>query len=314
MHGAYVAMPDSSYEGPLAELSDEQRVTREALRRHVDMLATEIGERHLGCHPVALERAAAYIEGELSGQGYEVRRQSFDVEGATASNLEARLAGGQGSGELVVVGAHYDSAFYTRGANDNASGVAALLELARLLNGRRFSREVRFVAFSNEEPPHFQTGAMGSYRYAKGCAERGELISAMLSLETMGYYNQDVGSQRYPPVVSWFYPARGNFIAFVGNFESRSLVRASIGAFRRSAQFPSEGGALPGSLTGVGWSDHWAFWQFGYPALMVTDTAVFRYPFYHTPHDTPDKMDFDRMARVVVGLVDVVAHAANAEP
>jgi hypothetical protein len=161
---------------------------------------------------------------------------------------------------------------------------------------------LRFVLFANEEMPYFQTDAMGSWVHARGCKRRGERLRAMFSLETMGHFSDAPGSQKYPPPLSRLYPDTGNFIGFVGNLASRSLLRESLGRFRAHATVPSEGAALPSGLPGVGWSDHWAFWQEGYAALMVTDTAPFRDPNYHRASDTPDQMDFDRLARVVVGL------------
>jgi hypothetical protein len=133
----------------------------------------------------------------------------------------------------------------------------------------------------------------------------------MISLEMLGFYSDAPGSQKYPALLSLFYPSRGNFIAFVGNSESRDLVRRSTRSFRESAKFPSEGVAAPASLPGVGWSDQWSFWQQGYPAIMITDTAVFRYPYYHTPFDTTDKIDFEKMARVVDGVRNVVGSLAD---
>ncbi len=211
----------------------------------------------------------------------------------------------------MVVGAHYDSVAGTRGANDNASGTAAVLEVARLLAGRDLARTVRFVAFVNEEPPYFKTEQMGSRVYARRSRERGERIVAMLSIETIGYYRDEPGTQKYPFPFSLFYPAEGNFIGFVGNLGSRSLVRRCVGSFRSHAAFPSEGAALPGWITGVDWSDHWSFWKEGYAAVMVTDTAPFRYPWYHDSADTADRLDYERTARVVAGIARVVADLAS---
>ena len=153
---------------------------------------------------------------------------------------------------------------------------------------------------------------MGSLVYALACRQRRENVVAMISLETIGYFDDAKGSQSYPPPFSLFYPSTGNFIAFVGNYSSRRLVRRSVASFRRHTEFPSEGAALPSFIPGVGWSDQWAFWQAGYPALMVTDTAPFRYPDYHRPSDTPDKIDHERMARVVDGLEAVVRELVRA--
>ena len=189
--------------------------------------------------------------------------------------------------------------------------MAALLALARRLARMTPSRTIRFAAFASEEPPHFQTGKMGSLVYARSCRDRGDMIVAMLSLETMGFYSDEKRSQWYPPPFGLAYPSTGNFIAFVGNLNSRALLRSLVASFRAHASFPSEGGALPGWIPGVGWSDHWSFWKQGYPAVMVTDTAPFRYPQYHTIRDTPERIDYERLARVVEGLRKVVQELAG---
>jgi hypothetical protein len=155
---------------------------------------------------------------------------------------------------------------------------------------------------------------MGSLRYARRCRERGERITAMFSLETMGCFSDEEGSQRYPFPFRFFYPSRGNFIGFVGNLSSRSLVRSATESFRRQASIPAEGTAAPGWITGIGWSDHWAFWRQGYPAVMVTDTAIFRYEHYHLPQDTPDRIRYGHLARVVAGLERVIVDLASARP
>jgi hypothetical protein len=163
----------------------------------------------------------------------------------------------------------------------------------------------------NEEPPYFRSPKMGSVIYARQCRERNEKVIAMLSLETIGYYRDEWGSQKYPFPFGLMYPSTGNFIGFVGNTSSRDLVLKVVSSFRRHVRFPSEGGALPGFIPGIGLSDQWAFWQQGYPGIMVTDTALFRYPYYHTPNDTPDKVQYERLARVVVGMEGVVADIAG---
>jgi hypothetical protein len=163
----------------------------------------------------------------------------------------------------------------------------------------------------NEEPPFFQTEQMGSLVCARRCRERGEKIVVMLALESLGYYSTDGGCQKYPFPIGLFYPSRGDFVGFVGRTADAKWVRHCVKAFRQHAQFPSEGGALPGWLPGIGWSDHWAFWQDGYPAIMLTDTAPFRSPHYHAEDDTPDKLDYDRFARVVEGTGRVIEALAN---
>ncbi len=307
-----IRMPEKSFRGPLPALSDDEMLLRDRLEEHVTMLGGEIGERNLW-HYSELQAAADYIEGQLAELSYEVARQEFTVENRAVCNIEAELPGGSKSGEIFVVGAHYDSVLGSPGSNDNGSGVAAVLEIARLLAGEKLDRTVRFVAFVNEEPPFFQTGNMGSRVYAARSRERGERIAGMISVETIGYFSDSAGSQKYPFPFSFFYPDTANFIAFVGNLGSRRLVRSAIASFRRHTQFPSEGLAAPGSITGVGWSDHWSFWKEGYQAIMITDTALFRYPYYHTISDTPDKIDYERMARVVAGIALLVAELARAE-
>ncbi len=289
------------------------------LERHVRALAEEIGERHVWRYD-ALERAATYIEDSLRSSLYDVVPQAYEVDidhplltpaQRGVHNLEVEVGGRGRADEIVVIGAHYDSIPGCPAANDNGSGVAAMLEIARLLADRTFERTLRFVAFVNEEPPFFQTSRMGSMVYAQRCRQRREKVVAMISLETIGYYSDEPASQRYPFPFSLFYPSVGNFIGFIGNLASRRLVRRVVSSFREHTSFPCEGAAVPGWITGIGWSDHWAFWKAGYPALMATDTALFRYPWYHTPQDTVDKIDFERMALVVAGLANVVEDLAQ---
>jgi hypothetical protein len=154
---------------------------------------------------------------------------------------------------------------------------------------------------------------MGSFVYARRCRQREERIVAMMSLETIGYYADESGSQHYPFPFQWFYPSTGNFIGFVGDLRSRHVVRQAIDSFRHAARFPSEGVATLATIPGVGWSHQWAFWQHGYPGIMVTDTAPFRYPAYHTAHDRPDQINYERLARVVDGLARVIQDFTNPE-
>lgn len=294
-----VKVPGVSFSGALEPLPAEEEVIAGNLRRHVAAIAG--GERNVFA-PAALEAAARYIERAFAESGYAVAAQRFRSGPAEARNLEVEVAGEARRDEIIVVGAHYDSVSGAPGANDNASGVAAVLELARLFRGAQPARTLRFVAFVNEEPPFYRSEAMGSRHYARRSRRLGERVVAMFSLETVGYYADAAGSQRYPFPLGFFYPSRGNFIAFVSNLGSRALLHESIAGFRRHARIPSEGVAAPGFVPGVDWSDHWSFWKAGYPALMVTDTAFYRYPHYHGAQDTPDKVDYPRLARVVSGL------------
>jgi Zn-dependent M28 family amino/carboxypeptidase len=305
--------PGRSYRGPLPPLSAEEAALAARLQRHVQRLAGDIGERNVDRHG-ALQEAASYIEGELeaaAGVRYAVGSQTFDVQRRPVRNVDAELKGASRPDEIVIVGAHYDSVSGCPGADDNATGVAALIELARSLLPTHPNRTVRFVGFVNEEPPFFQTAAMGSLRYAATSRERGERIVAMISVESVGYYADAPRSQRYPFPFNLFYPSTGDFIAFVANVRSRDLLHQAMRSFRDHARLPSEGAAAPAWIEGVGWSDHWAFWQHGYPAIMVTDTALFRNPHYHTTHDTPDTIDYARMARLVAGLSHVVEDLAK---
>jgi len=301
-------MPGTSYGGPLHPLEENELAALSRLREHVTVLAGEIVARDTS-HPPDLERAAGFLRGVWRDQGFEVSEQPYRAGPVEVANLEVELPGASIPEEVVIVGAHYDSYLGWPGADDNASGIAALLELSR-----RFApasraaprRTLRFVAFTNEEPPHFQGDTMGSLVYARRCAERGEEVVAILSLETLGYFDDAPGSQHYPWPLGLFYGDRGDFVAFVGDTSSRDLVHRVIARFRAGQYLPSEGVAAPTSIPGIGWSDHWSFTQVGYPAVMVTDTAPFRNPNYHTERDTPETLDYSRLTRVVAGLEEVL--------
>ena len=309
-----IRMPGTSYCGELPDPDAALVRLTEELGRDAQHLAVDIGERNVFDHPKELTQAADYLESQFRTAGYDVKRQEYEVSDAKCRNLEVEILGTVRPDEIVVVGAHYDTHIGTPGANDNTSGIAGLLALARRFSKCRTDRSVRFVAFVNEEGPYFHTDKMGSRVYARRCQERGEQIVAMMSLETIGYYDDNPRSQKYPAPFGTLYPSEGNFIGFIGNTASRHLVRQVVRTFRQNEPFPSEGSAPPESVVpGVGLSDQWSFWQEGYPALMVTDTAMFRYPYYHEPEDTIDKVDFERMARVVRGLEKVVAELVGVE-
>ena len=298
-------MPRPKSRNVLPPLSAAETEWSSRLRRHVEMLARDIGGRSLH-HPGSLDRTIEYLEREFISYGYTPQRQSFQAVGHEFFNLEA--GGATGS---IVVGAHYDTAGGLPGANDNGSGVAATLELARSLAGHAAAPNLRFVFFANEEPPYFQSDAMGSLVYARRRHEKKETVRAMLSLETIGYYSSEPGSQRYPVGIHPGYPSEGDFLGFVSDFRSALLLRSVLRSFRSATALPAEGAAAPAAIPGVGWSDHWSFWQHGYRAIMVTDTAPYRYPYYHTAHDTPDKLDYDRMARALSGLRAAIVHLAE---
>lgn len=300
-------------------LSPDEIVLREELRANVQKLAGEIGERNMW-HYAQLNAAADFIEDSFSRAGLRTRRDSYEMRGQLCHNIEAEISGTQqgatvsSPSPIIIIGAHYDSVFGSPGANDNGTGVAATLALAGRFSSAKPKQTLRFVAFVNEEPPYFLSGEMGSLIYARRCKERGDKISAMISLETIGYFSDAPHSQTYPsPGLGVFYPKVGNFIGFVSNVKSRALLRRVIALFRKHAKIPSEGASLPAFIPGVSWSDQWSFWQHGYPAIMVTDTAPFRYPYYHSSSDTPDKLDYDRFTLVVSGMEQVIEKLTNLE-
>ena len=307
-----MAVPGVPHHGELPPLTPEERTLAAALKKHIEAIATR---EHNIAHYDELEKAALYIEATLGSYGYAVNRQSFVADGKTVRNIDVIIEpqGGVAAPEVLVVGAHYDSAATAPGANDNGTGTAAVIELARLLGDLKgkTARRVRLVLFVNEEPPYFQTADMGSLHYARALAERKERVVAMYSLETLGFYSSAPGSQQYPPPFGMMFPDRGDFVAFVAMLASRPLLRQTIGSFRSHTAFPTIGGVAPGSVPGIDWSDHWAFAEYGFPAVMITDTAYFRYPYYHQPTDTPDKVDMDKLARVVKGIERVIRDAAR---
>lgn len=292
-------MPGASFKRSFQNLSLEEQQLKIQLEKDILQLSEVIGERHAG-RPDKLNEARDYIKSRFKDAGYAVEEYSYTISGQEFSNLEGVLKGE--SSESLIIGAHYDSVPDCPAANDNASAVASMLALASALQGATLNKTIRFVAFSNEEMPHFMTQDQGSFRYLQVLLEQEISISGMISLETIGYYSDSPKTQHYPFPLGPFYPSRGNFIAFVSNMDSRKMLHEWIGAFRNQVEFPSEGAALPSWLPGVSWSDHAVFWKKNIPALMITDTAPFRYPYYHTPHDTVDKLDLEKLARVTAGL------------
>jgi hypothetical protein len=300
-------MPGRTWEGPLPPLTRAEAETGARLLVDVDHVARAIGPR-CALRGGALAEAAAFIETRLRGLGWTVRSEPLAGSGWTARNLAVEVTGTGSDAEIVLVGAHYDTVCASPGADDNASGLAAVLELARLLRGRRFERTVRLVFFANEEEPFHSIGQMGSQVAARASRRRGERIVAMISLESLGIFSDLPRTQAYPWPLGLFYPDRGDFLAFVGDSRSRPLVRAALASFRRHARLPSEGVAAPAWLPGIAWSDHASYWP--WPAIMITDTAPFRSRVYHTPADLPEALSIGRLARATVALAAVVADLA----
>jgi Peptidase family M28 len=242
--------------------------------------------------------------------GYCVSRQIYEAKDLQFANLEIEIPGADRPEEIVVIGAHYDTDRKSPGANDNGSGIAAILELSRAFAGKQFPRTLRFVAFANEESPFTRSSKMGSRVYARRCRERNEQIAAMVCLETIGYCSPVKGSQRLS-LMGLLLPTRGNFIALVGNSISKKLLREVKELFGLHPDLPSRALVLPTNFPGSWSSDHWCFWKERYPAVMVTDTALLRYKHYHTPEDTPEKVTYRFLTKVVDGLEDVISGLAR---
>jgi hypothetical protein len=301
------SVPGKPHRGPLPPITSEEAELGQSLKRHIAAIAER---EHNVTHYDELEKVARYIEATLASIGYAVGRQEFFADGKPVRNIDVTIepAGRSADPEVIVIGAHYDSVFGSPGANDNGSGVAAVIELARLLRDLDGvgAKRIRLALFVNEEPPYFMTEAMGSLHYGRALAQRNERVVAMYSLETIGFYSSEPGSQVYPAPFGLMFPDRGDFIAFVGMMGSRALVRETMRSFRSHTSFATIGGVAPGFVPGIAWSDHWAFAQQGFQAVMITDTAPFRYPHYHRPSDTPDKVDTEKVARVVKGMERVI--------
>jgi Zn-dependent M28 family amino/carboxypeptidase len=254
-----------------------------------------------------LVRSANYISGQLNSFGFEITRQNFHFNGNTYQNIVAEIIGDSSPEKILIVGAHYDTVRTTPGADDNASGVAGLLALARRLAGVKMSKTVRFVAFALEEPPLYRTRNMGSYQYARSLRDNRENVEGMICLEMIGFFSDREGSQHYPvPFFRWKFPTIGNYIAMVGNMRSKHFTESTARNFMKAVDLPVVTLNAPPVIIGIDFSDHWSFGKFGFKALMVTDTAFYRNPHYHAPTDLPETLDYDRMTKVVEGLTAVV--------
>lgn len=272
------------------------------LRSHVRTLAEDLTPRDAD-HPERLAPVAAYIEEQLAPHADRLTDQPYTVAGATVRNVIARF--GPDTEERIVIGAHHDTAGPYPGADDNASGVAGLLELARLLDGAELPLMVELVSYPLEEPPYFYTNEMGSAVHAQSLKEKGVDVRAMLALEMIGYFTDAPNSQQFPIFfLRWYYPNTGNFIAVVGKwgFGQRRLVRTVRDGMRAASPLPVHSINAPRLVPGIAFSDHLNYWHAGYDAVMITDTAFYRNPNYHTRHDTPDTLDYTRMAQVVDGV------------
>jgi Zn-dependent M28 family amino/carboxypeptidase len=304
-----VKMPGESLQRTLSPISIEQSSLSKRLESHVYHLSETIGERSAG-QPIKLNETADYIQQQFESFGYIPTNRVFGDE--NFRNVEVDLYGREKRDEIIIIGAHYDTRWLTPGADDNASGVAGLLEIARSLASKRFTRTIRFIAFANEEVPRYKRDEMGSMYSAKRSYSRTELVIGMIGLEMIGYFSTEPGSQRYPKMLQRFYPDRGNFISFVSNLTSRDFQLRAITYFRDLEVFPSEGLIAPQWIErDISRSDHASYWYYNFPAIMVTDTAFLRNPNYHKASDIAKTLDYDSMARVVSGLATTLEKLAE---
>ncbi len=295
--------PGTSYHGHIPAVASGNSESEPLLRKHVYKLAGEMGARSQWADG-DLREPEGYILEELRAMWLLPELEEFEYKGELFANVIAEITGN--TGEILVLGAHYDSVEMAPGADDNASGVAILLELARQLTDTTPNRTLRFVFFANEEPPFFMSEGMGSYINAKNSYQRGDQIIGMISLESLGYFSNERDTQRYPPVLDLFYPDTGNFVAFVGNLSSNSFLNRVISNFRSHARIPSESLVAPQVFPFVNLSDQWSFWLYDYDAIMVTDTAPFRNPNYHRESDTPETLNYDAMAEITSSLLSTI--------
>ncbi|MGE5750549.1 MAG: M28 family peptidase [Nitrospirota bacterium] len=249
-----------------------------------------------------LQLCEEWVLRKWESQGYTVKRHSFSFDGRDYANLEIELPGKTSPSEIIIVSAQYDTLPDSPGANNNGSGMAVLFQLSGLLKNYAGDRTLRLIAFVNEEDPFFGTEKMGSYQYAMRSYQKREDIKFMISLDSLGIYKDEPGTQRLPFPFSLFYPDRGNFLAFIGNLRSRKYVITATRGFKKGSSFPIRAGVVPEWVKGASWSDHISFWKFGYPGIQVTDTGGFRSASHTTNEDTMDKLNFDAMSRIVMGM------------
>ncbi len=296
----YVAQPTVKHSEPT-----DLQASPERLEKHVRILSETFAPRSFA-HFKNLNGAADYIRDEFTNlnSGGIIEDQVYDTDGQRYRNISLFLNSGSSNDPRIVVGAHYDGYGEFPAADDNASGVAGLIETARLIAAEKsFTSPIEFVAYPLEEPPHFRTDAMGSAHHAKGLKQEKREVKLMISLEMIGYFSDKFGSQDYPsPILRPLYPARGNFIAVVGRSDMRDHVKEFKIGMKGTTDLPVYSIAAPAAIPGIDFSDHRNYWRYGYPAIMVTDTAFYRNKNYHSAKDTADLLDFDKMADVVTAV------------
>ena len=258
-----------------------------------------------------LRKCEEWIKDRWELQGYFVRKQTFSIKAKEYSNLEIEIKGRKLPSEIIIISAQYDTLPDSPGANNNGSGMAILFQLSQLLRKHTPDRTLRLLNFVNEEDPFFGTEMMGSYQYAKRSQQLREDIKVMLSMDALGIYKDELGSQRLSFPFSLFYPDRGNFLAFIGNLYSRKYMKETTKGFKKGSSFPIQAGVVPEWVKGGAWSDHSSFWKFGYPGIMVTDTGGFRSPFHTTKEDTLEKLNSEAMSRIVFGMYTCAVHLTS---
>jgi len=289
---------------PSLKLNPAVSATR--LRESVEKLCFGFGPRSYR-HPENLDAAADWIADRFRAAGLAVEFQEYHVEGTRFRNVIARRPGSDPLAGIDVIGAHYDAYDEFPGADDNASGVAVLLELTRTLPDDPHQRTQIFVAFSTEEPPYFGTEQMGSHVFAQRLVDRGERVELMIALDLVGYYSDEPGSQRFPvPGLGLFYPSKGDFVAVIGDMRAGPWLKRVKRGMRAMDAIPVHSFRASPGIAPVHLSDHLAFRRLGLPGVQVTDTAFMRYPHYHSAEDVPDRLDYERMALVVRALHGVI--------
>ncbi|MFP4673187.1 MAG: M28 family peptidase [Opitutales bacterium] len=292
---------------PFKNNTSEQTVSAELpdrLKAHVRTLSETFTPRSFR-HTKNLEAAATYIAEHFESAGGEVSSQYFEVSGKRYRNIRARF--GPAGDSLLIVGAHYDAYNNSPGADDNASGVAGLIELAYLLGQTEPAGEVELVAYALEEPPFFGTKHMGSYHHANHISDHSLDVAGVIILEMIGYFSDEPGSQDYPArLFKLFYPNTGNFIGIVGKLQQRPFTKTVKRAMQRGSALPAFSVNAPTNVPGIDFSDHRNYWDFGYNAVMITDTAFYRNKAYHTEDDTWSRLDYIRMTQVVQGVYHAI--------
>ena len=278
------------------------RIIKRHLYEHIEVLTKTIGERN-SIKYAALEQTYNYILRIMRQSLFRIKEYDYYYNNLIFRNIVAEKIGMRYPHEIIIIGAHYDTVHNSPGADDNSSGIAALLEFIRLFDDYENQRTMRFIAFTLEEPPFHDTPKMGSYVYAHSCKRRQENILFMISLEMLAYFSNKRGSQKYPhPNMINKYPNKGNFITIVGNNKSLAITQKLTDILNRHGSVHAYPIIATPEISGANLSDHSPFWNLGYKAMMITDTAFYRNPNYHEPNDTIDTLNFKHFSKLVFGL------------